>query len=467
MSKDKKTKIPGRLMRTLKAGRLTGALSGSYLGGKLIDRFRSEDSRVKAGLERHARNAKRVVETMSELRGPLMKIGQLLSTHGEFLPGEFVDVLGSLQSDVPPMPYETIREQVFAELGQWPEEAFVEFEPEAFAAASMGQVHRAVVEVEEDGEARRVQVAVKIQYPGADAMVEADLKNMEGSIKLIKTVAKDMVGQSRLDFTPVYREVAEHLRQETDYCREAYNAQLMHAVLSDVEGLRVPRVYNAWSSLRMVTYEFIEGEKLSDYLDRDDLTMDDRKRLTKQLALGFWSQIFGNGIMHADPHPGNYLITPEGELALLDFGCVKIFSEAWAEGFIQLLLARIHRDDAAERRAILALEMVDDPDNDDDVEDIRRIGNYFSVGVTQDEEVNLADYDYAARGRELMKHFLTHRRLPKSHQDFIFLTRVSLGLYEYFSRLNAPVNYHRIAMPIIADGWTGRKVPIPDYYLPE
>jgi len=458
-------KVPGRLMRTLKTGRLSGLVGGSYIGGKLLDRFKDKGDAEKAQMERHLKNARRIVETMAELRGPMMKVGQLLSTHAEALPQEVVDILSALQSKAPPMPWAEVRQQVFAELGAWPEEVFASFEPEAFAAASIGQVHRGVAEVDEGGTTTAIPVAVKVQYPAADGMVESDLRNLSTAIGLVKGVASDVIGQEKLDFTPVYEEIGEHMRQETDYCREAYNAQLMRAVLADQPDVVVPRVFNAFSSFRVITYEFVEGQPLAEFL-KSGATAEQRRAVTERLARSFWAQIFEAGIMHADPHPGNYLIMEDGRIALLDFGCVKIFSERWVSDFTRLVRAYIDGDEAEERAAILALELVGEGASEEEMADMRKIGHYFSAGLLADEPFRFgAEFDYVGQGKDLIRHFLRARRVPRSHQDFIFLTRVALGLYEYFSQLDAPVNYHRIAWPFIEHGWQGRKVAIPDYYL--
>jgi len=246
MAKEPEEKVPGRLMRTLKTGWLGSAVASSYLGGKIVDRLRGDEGRADAELGRHLQNAKRIASTMKELRGPLMKVGQLLSTHAEALPGEYGEVLRSLQSSAPPMSYETIRDVIEMDLGATPEELFADFSRTAMAAASLGQVHRATLK---DG----TQVAVKVQYPGAVASVEGDLKNMKFGAAMVKRLLADVVGNERLDFTPVAEEIAEHLAQETDYCREAYNAQLLAKLFENVDWVVIPRVHTRYSGLRTIT----------------------------------------------------------------------------------------------------------------------------------------------------------------------------------------------------------------------
>ncbi len=160
-------RVPGRLKRTLKTAWLGGRVGSSYMGGKLADVFRKKDDREDQQVERHLANAKRMVQTMGELRGPLMKVGQLLSTHAAALPEEYGGVLRALQSSAPPMRFSTIREVLEKDLGAPADELFAELSHEAVAAASLGQVHRGRLP---DG----TEVAVKVQYPGAEDSVRAD-----------------------------------------------------------------------------------------------------------------------------------------------------------------------------------------------------------------------------------------------------------------------------------------------------
>jgi hypothetical protein len=236
MAKVPEEKVPGRLMRTLKTGWLGSAVASSYLGGKIVDRLRGDEGRADAELSRHLQNAKRIASTMKELRGPLMKVGQLLSTHAEALPGEYGEVLRSLQSSAPPMSYETIRDVIEMDLGATPGGAVQGL----LAHGPGGGLARPGAPRDAEG---RDEVAVKVQYPGAVASVEGDLKNMKFGAAMVKRLLADVVGNDRLDFTPVAEEIAEHLAQETDYCREAYNAQLLGKLFEGVDWVVIPRVH--------------------------------------------------------------------------------------------------------------------------------------------------------------------------------------------------------------------------------
>jgi predicted unusual protein kinase regulating ubiquinone biosynthesis (AarF/ABC1/UbiB family) len=452
---DDDEKVPGRLVRTLKTGLLGGKVAGSYLGGKLMDRFRGDGGRAEAELQRHVQNAKRIVSTMKELRGPMMKVGQLLSTHAEALPGEYGEILRSLQSQAPPMSYATIREVVVRDLGAPPEELFKDFSRTAIAAASLGQVHRATLP---DG----TDVAVKVQYPGADASVDGDLANLKLGASMVKKLLADLVGNDRLDFTPVAEEIAEHLAQETDYCREAYNAQLLAKLFAPYDWVVIPRVHPKFSGLRVITYDYLEGVDLGTALARGDLAQ--RHRLVKQLSDAFWIQLMRGGVLHADPHPGNYRILPDGRFGILDFGCVKVFDEQrFLVPFAEMVRGRMQRDDARFKKAMVDLGLLHDPNDAREMEDMCRIADYFSTGLARDEDFDFQTFSYVRAAKELVLYFLQARRVPPSQRDMIFLTRVVLGYYEYFSRAKARTNFRRLVEPWVADGWTGRTIEIPPY----
>lgn len=454
MAKDPVEKVPGRLVRTLKAGFLGSSVASSYLGGKILDRFRDQGGRAEQELQRHLHNARRIADTMKELRGPLMKVGQLLSTHAEALPGEYGEVLRSLQSSAPPMSYSTIRDVIERDLGGTPEELFAEFSRDAVAAASLGQVHRATLK---DG----TLVAVKVQYPGAAASVDGDLKNLKLGAAMVKGLLADVVRNERLDFTPVAEEIAEMLAQETDYCREAYNAQLMARLFEGVPWVVIPRVHTRFSGLRTVTYDWIEGVDLGEALASPD--PEARARVITHLSDAFWHQLVRGGVLHADPHPGNYRVLPDGRLALLDFGCVKIFDERFLRPFVEMVRARMRGDEEALIESMLALELLEDRDDPRELADITRISDYFSMGLLRDEPFDYGEYSYVRGAKELVLYFLQARRIPPSQREMIFMTRVVLGYYEYFSRARAKMNFHQMVKRWVDAPWTGRSITIPPY----
>ncbi len=353
------------------------------------------------------------------------------------------------------MSYATIREVVTRDLGEAPEPLFTSFSRDALAAASLGQVHRATLH---DG----TEVAVKVQYPGADASVDGDLKNLKLGASMVKKLLADVVGNERLDFTPVAEEIAEHLAQETDYCREAYNAQLLAKLFEGVDWVVIPRVHPKYSGLRVITYDFVEGEDLGDALKHPDEAR--RGLIVKRLSDAFWFQLMRGGVLHADPHPGNYRVLPDGRLGVLDFGCVKIFDEErFLRPFADMVVSRLDGDIERFKDAMCALGLLHDRNDPREMADMVRVADYFSTGIMRDEDFDFTAFSYVRAAKELVLYFLQARRIPPSQRDFIFLTRVVLGYYEYFSRARARTNFRRLVDPWIADGWRGRTIEIPPY----
>lgn len=434
MGKDKE-RLPGRFARTLRAAWLSGRVGGSYLFGGT-----------------HEDNAKRIAATLAELRGPLMKIGQLLSTHAaSALPDEYAAILAPLRQSAPPMSYATIREVLREDLGD-PEELFASIDPVAAAAASLGQVHEGTLH---DG----TIVAIKVQYPGAEESVKSDLANAQLGTALVKRMLADLLGQTRFDMTPIAAELQAQLAQETDYCREAYNAKLLAKLFDGDAEIVVPRVHVACSGLRVVTYDWIDGDPIEEALD--DAARNER--VVRQLVHAFWRQFFGGGVLHADPHPGNFKVMADGRLAILDYGCVKIFDEAFMRAFSKMMFASFANDVPRLRESFVELELMDDPESDEELEDMTKIVRFFSVGVNEDAIFDFGTFDWIAAGRELVMHFITRRRPPPAQRDFIFLSRVVVGYYEYFARAKAKMNFHRMVLPYVEGGFERRAIEIPPY----
>ena len=224
----------------------------------------------------------------------------------------------------------------------------------------------------------------------------------------------------------------------------------------------IPRVHTKYSGLRVITYDYLDGTDLGDALKHGDLER--RALIVRRLSDAFWMQLMRGGLLHADPHPGNYRILPDGRLGILDFGCVKIFDEErFLRPFADMVVSRLRGDDARFKRAMTALGLLHNPNDAQEMADMLRIADYFSTGILRDEEFDFGRFSYVRAAKELVLYFLQARRIPPSQRDFIFLTRVVLGYYEYFSRARAHTNFRRLVDPWIADGWRGRSIEIPPY----
>ncbi len=324
------TLTTGRARRALKVGSLTTSVGSSYLWQALKRPFQSERQTERDLLDTHVRNAARIVEGSTELKGAFMKLVQMLSMRTDLLPPAALEVLSTVQSSVPPMDAATIRTQVTRELGAAPEKLFAEFEPEAFAAASLGQVHRARLR---DGTA----VVVKIQYPGVEETVHQDLKNIRALIATLVRIGRDVMGQ-KLDATEVARELEDRLREELDYVNEAANLTRFRERFADDTDVVIPEPVPALSSRRVLTMHAVEGYPLNDILSPGvDQTLKDWVAI-KYFQVT-WRQIFEFGMLHTDPHPGNYMVTHHPRLCMLDLGSVRVFEEPIRRAYLDLASA--------------------------------------------------------------------------------------------------------------------------------
>jgi hypothetical protein len=297
----------GVLPRGYRLGKLGLSLVGSYLGYQVQNIFLGETGKPERKAHFHTKASRQVREELGALKGPVMKLGQLLSMQSGTLSKEALLELANLQMQAPGMHASLARVQFKSALGKYPEELFREFDPEPFAAASLGQVHRAVTF---NGE----KVAVKIQYPAIRSAIESDLKLLRSA--MLPGRVTGHLPTAMLD------EVARGLLEETDYIREAANLDYFRKGLAGLDFVTVPRVHRELSSDRVLTMSFVEGESLNDWLKRKP-SQALRDLLGARLCEAYETQLQRLRVVHADQHPGNFLFQPDGRFGLVDFGCVK------------------------------------------------------------------------------------------------------------------------------------------------
>jgi predicted unusual protein kinase regulating ubiquinone biosynthesis (AarF/ABC1/UbiB family) len=421
----------GRAKRVFKVGELATSVGTSYILEALKSPFRSAGKREQALLDTHIRNALRLVESSKELKGAFMKLVQMLSMRDDILPPEALKVLSVVQSQVPPMDYAEIGEQVRRELGKPPERLFKSFDEEAFAAASLGQVHRAVLK---SGE----QVVVKVQYPGVEETVQQDLRNVKALLQVFTRIGRDVMRQN-IDQTEVYQELEERLHEELDYINEAKNIALFQQMFRDDAEVLIPAVYPEFSSRRVLTMSYLEGYPFADILKPgvDQATKD-------WVALKYfrvtWRQIFEFGTLHTDPHPGNYLVTYHPKLAILDFGSIRIFPEPIRKAYHALAAAVLRRDEPAMADCFIRLGFLD---RGDDPAPMIKIMDVIFEPVLVDKEYNPRDYISLDRGMEVAQIGFEHR-LFKAPGHRVFLARALIGLDSYLKQLGTVANWHRV-----------------------
>jgi predicted unusual protein kinase regulating ubiquinone biosynthesis (AarF/ABC1/UbiB family) len=372
--------------------------------------------------------------TLGSLKGPLMKVAQLLSTIPDLLPPEFAAELSELQAHAPPMGAGFVRRRMAAELGAGWQGKFRAFEQTAAAAASLGQVHRAI---SHEGAA----LACKLQYPDMDSAVEADLRQLN----LLLMIHRRLDGA--LDTSEIGQEIGARLREELDYEREAKHIALYAAMLAKELDIRVPRVHAELSSRRLLTMTWLEGDPLLRFKDH---SLDDRNLIAQSLFRAWWQPFCRYGVIHGDPHLGNYSVygdngRPMG-LNLLDYGCIRIFPAAFVGGVVALYHG-LQTGDAAQ--IVHAYETWGFKKLSKELIEILNIWARFIYGPLMEDRVRaIADGVKAAEyGRR--QAFSVHQALRDKGpvvvpREFVFMDRAAIGLGGVFIHLRTELNFHRL-----------------------
>ncbi len=423
MSDREANRLTRRAARYARVGTGVGGAAARIAGAKLFGRDLDD-----------YRNAADLAATLGGLKGPLMKIAQLMATIPDLLPPEFAAQFQKLQAEAPPMGPAFVRRRMTAELGSRWVERFKDFDRVPAAAASLGQVHRAI------GHDHRV-LACKLQYPDMASAVEADL----GQLGLLLAVQRRI--NPEIDTTEVAEELAERLREELDYVHEARHARLFRLMLKDLTAVRVPSVVDDLSSRRLMTMEWLSGRRLLDHADDD---LDDRNRIATALFNAWWQPFFGYGVIHGDPHLGNYTIfEEEGQPAginLLDFGCVRIFPPAFVAGVIELYQG-LKNDDR--KRIVQAYESWGFQGlNDDVVEALNVWARFIFAPLVDDRVRTIADgvkpQSYGRREVWEVKQRLKPLGPLTIPREFVFMDRAAIGLGAVMLHLRAELNFHRL-----------------------
>lgn len=315
-----RTPPEGRLHRAWILGSLHAKLAAGYGWTFAKGLFADEDEKRRLVAERHLRAALQIFGTMGYLRGAVMKAGQLVGSLPNVAPEAWFEMLEALQAEAPPMHFSLIREQVRRELGADPEELFASFDTNAVAAASLGQVHRATLKSGEP-------VAVKIQYPGIASTIRSDLANMR---LLVAPLRFSREFENMID---VVTDIEETFAIETDYRRELEFAERARVLLSDLDGVVVPRVYRELSSERVLTLEYLEGSSFREFMDSQP-TQEQRDLQLERIFTAV-SRLFYSRLVWADAHPGNFRFLEDGRLGLLDFGCCRVPTDVEWDLFLE------------------------------------------------------------------------------------------------------------------------------------
>ena len=413
-----RNRLAGRVSRFAKVG---AGLSGAAVSYGANSLFGGEGA--------DARNAKALKAALGGLKGPLMKAAQMFATVPDLLPPEFAAELAELQTNAPAMGWPFVRRRMAAELGPDWASRFQNFEHEAAAAASLGQVHRAVGP---DGRA----LAVKLQYPDMQSAVESDLGQLRALIGLFKRM------DGSIDPSEAIVEIGDRLREELDYEREAKLMAVYGGFFTGRDDIQVPEPVPSLSTKRLLSMTWLEGRGLLAFKDAPQETRD---RIAALLFEAWWSPMTHLGIIHGDPHLGNYTFGGEGaaHLNLLDFGCIRIFPPKFVGGVVRLYRA-LSNDDRAEQ--VEAYRSWGFANLTDDLVDVLNVWARFIYGPLLDDRVrSVADDtppgEYGRREAFKVRQALKDKGPITIPREFVFMDRAAIGLGAAFLHLGARHNW--------------------------
>ena len=421
-----------RTARTAQLARIGAKAGSDYAGMRARAIFASAERKEELRGEFELRTAEQVVEALGGMKGALMKLGQMASYLDQGLPEPVRDALAQLQNEAPPMSADLVAQVVRNELGDEPDKVFAEFDLVPIASASIGQVHRAMTW---DGRA----VAVKVQYPGVDKAVAADLENTDLLFQLMGMLFPG------LDPKPIVEELRDRLVEELDYRLEARNQRMFADAYRGHPYIHVPEVVDDLSTARVLTTELAEGARFAEVVEWSD----EERQLTAECLYRFaFGSIYQLHAFNGDPHPGNYLFRPGGKITFLDFGLCKIFTPEEVTIFERMIRAIVLERDVEKFRRIISEIGILAPDLEVPEGDLLEYFGHFYEFVMDDEVREITPeyssesvrrfFDLSGPHAEIMK----AANLPPS---MVIVQRINLGLLALFGDLRDRGNWRRIA----------------------
>jgi predicted unusual protein kinase regulating ubiquinone biosynthesis (AarF/ABC1/UbiB family) len=424
MSDDEEAnRLSARAARYLRVGTNVGAVAARVAGSRLFGYDLDRD-----------KNAAELAKALGGLKGPIMKAAQLLSTIPEALPPEYARELAQLQSAAPPMGPAFVRRRMQAELGPDWQQRFASFELASAASASLGQVHRAMGH---DGRA----LAVKLQYPDMQSAVEADVTQLKVAFAIHARM------DPAVETGEILKEIAARLREELDYDLEARHTALYRGIFRDDPLIRVPEIIADLSTRRLLTMTWLEGRRLLDY---KTAPLEDRNAIAQAMFRAWWYPFSQHGVIHGDPHLGNYTIFEEGGrpagVNLLDYGCMRTFAPKFVGGVVDLYRGLLEGDEA---RVVHAYETWGFSGLSKELIEVLNIWARFIYGPLLDDRVrSIAEGttpgEYGRREAFTVHTALKEKGPVRVPREFVFMDRAAIGLGGVFLHLDARLNYFRI-----------------------
>ena len=423
MKKEPST-VSGKLKRYAKVSKTVGSVTTKIAGRKLI------------GKNDEKKNADLIFNALGGLKGPLMKVAQLLSTIPDALPKGYSEKLQQLQADAPSMGWLFVKRRMSNELGKNWIKKFKRFEKNAIKAASLGQVHRACI--------NKQTLACKLQYPDMLSVVNADLRQIKLIFSLYKTWDKT------INTSDIYDEISVRLLEELDYEREQKNMLLYAKILSKEKQINVPIPIKTHSTKRLITMTWLDGEPLMLYKKSKSHV---KNEIALALFKAWYIPFYRYGIIHGDPHPGNYQVNYHKgsvKINLLDFGCIRVFSPKFVKGVIDLYKAM--RDDN-NALAVEAYKAWGFKKLSNEVIDVLNMwANYVYGPLLVDKKRFIQNKNTGKNGKDIAKE--VYKKLKKlggvtPPREFVLIDRAAVGLGSVFMHLNAKLNWHQLLEEMI------------------
>jgi predicted unusual protein kinase regulating ubiquinone biosynthesis (AarF/ABC1/UbiB family) len=430
MTDSERNRLTARAARYARVGANVGGVAARIAGARFFG----------LTLDR-GRNAMELAAALGGLKGPIMKVAQLMATIPDALPPEYAAELTKLQSQAPPMGWAFVKRRMSAELGPDWQNKFANFEHHPAAAASLGQVHRARAH---DGS----ELACKLQYPDMQSAVEADLRQL----KLIFAIHRRM--DPAIDTTEIAKEIAARIREELDYRREAKHVALYAAMLGGSDLIRVPRSWPELSTGRLLTLDWLDGDRL---LAHKDDPLEIRNRIATAMFTAWWLPFSRHGVIHGDPHLGNYSVFERdgepGGINLLDYGCIRIFPPSFVGGVVDLYNGLRTGND---KLVVNAYETWGFRGLSRELIDVLNIWARFIYGPLMDDRVrSIADgvkpSEYGRRQAFQVHKALKEKGPVRVPREFVLMDRAAIGLGAVFLHLRAELNFYQLFNEAIED----------------
>mgnify|MGYP006089563087 FL=1 len=423
MNDSESKSITKQIKRYAQVGGVVGKLATKLASQKYLG--------VKLDKNKHAVEIR---AALGSIKGPLMKVAQLSATIPDLLPSEYVEELMHLQSNAPPMGWLFVKRRMAAELSLNWQDRFIDFDKEAAKAASLGQVHKAVI-------SNKKIVACKLQYPDMESAVSADLSQL----KMIFLIYQSYNKAIKTD--EVYKEITERLKEELDYIREKKLMNVFRNIFSNSNFVHVPEVIDKLSTKRLLTMSWLEGDSILKYKNEKK---EIRNTIAKNMFYAWYKPFYEYGIIHGDPHLGNYTIQKNLSVNLFDFGCMRIFKGKFIQGVIDLYFALQKNDQA---KIVHAYEQWGFQNiTKKKIEVLNKWAEFIYSPLMEDKIQKIQENDSGVYGAQVAAE--VHSGLKKlggikPPKEFVFMDRAAVGLGSVFMHLKAEVNWYQIFNSLI------------------